>query len=280
LAQANREKESIRIAAEASALDASVKAVKAAQASEEVTKIKSRERVVSADADLDTADKLARSKIRLAEGVQAEAAAEGLAKARVKEADAQASEKLGLIEAKVALEKASANAQGEERQGLAKVRVREAEAAAIEKQGLAEASAIREKLIAEAQGLQQKAASMKELDESGRGHEEFRLQMEKERTIALEALRIKKDVAEAQAQVLAQAMSKAKINIVGGDGQFFQRFVNAISLGQSMEGALDHSDTLKALVGELVGRSAEGTPAATSDDVSAKGKNRPPRNTQ
>lgn len=248
LAEANREKEVVRIAAEAAASEVTTKQVKAAQASEEVAKIKARERVVTADAELDTADKMARAKIRVAEGVQAEAAAEGLAKARVKEADAAASEKLGLTEAKISLEKLSAEAAGQEKQGLAKVRVREAEAAAVEKQGVAEAAAIREKLTAEAQGLAQKAASMKALDESGRGHEEFRLQMENQRAIAIESLKVKKDVVSAQAQILAEAMSKAKINIVGGDGQFFQRFVSAISLGQSVEGALEQSDTLRSLV--------------------------------
>jgi uncharacterized membrane protein YqiK len=253
LAEANREKEVVRIAAEASAMEVTTKQVKAAQASEEVAKIHARERVVTADAELDTADKLAKAKIRIAEGVQAEAAAEGLAKARVKEADAAASEKLGLTEARISLEKLSAEASGEEKQGLAKVRVREAEAAAVEKQGVAEASAIREKLTAEAQGLAQKAASMKALDESGRGHEEFRLQLENQRAIALESLKVKRDVVSAQAQILAEAMSKAKINIVGGDGQFFQRFVSAISLGQSVDGALEQSDTLRALVENLTG---------------------------
>jgi uncharacterized membrane protein YqiK len=248
LAQANREKEVVRIGAEAAATEVTTKQVKAAQASEEVTKIKARERVIAAEAELDTADKQAKAKIRIAEGVQAEAAAEGLAKARVKEADAAASEKLGLTEAKVSLEKLSAEAVGQEKQGLAKVRVREAEAAVVEKQGAAEASAIREKLTAEAQGLAQKAASMKALDESGRGHEEFRLNIEKDRAIALESLKVKKDIVAAQASVMAEAMSKAKINIVGGDGQFFQRFVSAISLGQSVDGALEQSDTLRALV--------------------------------
>ena len=255
VAQANREKEAVRIAAEASAQELTVKQVKAAQAAEEVAKIKARERVVTADAELDTSDKLARAKIRIAEGVQAEAAAEGLAKARVKEADAQASEKLGLTEAKVQLEKLSAEAAGEEKQGLAKIRVREAEALAIEKQGLAEATAIRERLTAEAQGLASKAASMKALDEAGRGHEEFRLRIDKEKTVALESLRIKKDVVAAQAQILAEAMAKARINIVGGDGEFFQRFVSAISLGQSMDGALEQSDALRALVTDLMQRS-------------------------
>ncbi len=258
LAEANREKEVVRIGAEAAASEVTTKQVKAAQASEEVAKIKARERVVTAEAELDTADKLAKAKIRIAEGVQAEAAAEGLAKARVKEADAVASEKLGLTEAKISLEKLSAEAAGQEKQGLAKVRVREAEAAAVEKQGSAEASAIREKLSAEAQGLAQKAASMKALDESGRGHEEFRLQIENQRAIALESLKVKKDIVASQAQVMAEAMSKAKINIVGGDGQFFQRFVSAISLGQSVEGALEQSDTLRGLVESMTNGDSNG----------------------
>ena len=54
-------------------------------------------------AELETADKLARAKIRLAEGIQAEAAAEGLAKVRVKEAEAVATEKQGLVDARVTL---------------------------------------------------------------------------------------------------------------------------------------------------------------------------------
>jgi hypothetical protein len=261
VAQANREKEVVRIGAEAAAVEVTTKQVKAAQASEEVAKIKARERVVTAEAELDTADKMARAKIRIAEGVQAEAAAEGLAKARVKEADAVATEKLGLTEAKISLEKLSAEAAGEEKQGLAKVRVREAEAVAVEKQGVAEATAIREKLTAEAQGLAQKAASMKSLDETGRGHEEYRLKLENERLIALESLKVKRDVVAAQAQILAEAMSKARINIVGGDGQFFQRFVSAISLSQSVEGALEQSDTLRSLVEGLANGDGQTGPA-------------------
>jgi hypothetical protein len=72
--------------------------------------------------------------------------------------------------------------------------------------------------------------------------------------VELEAIRVRKDIAEAQATVLAQAMGNAKVNIVGGDGQFFERFVKAISLGQSVDGALEHSDTLrKAFSGYLNG---------------------------
>lgn len=251
-ALANREKEASRIAAEAEAQQSQVKLVTAAQAAEEVAKHTSRQRMVIADTDLDTADKQARAKIRLAEGVQAEASAEGLARARVKEADTVAYEKQGLAEAKIEFEKRQSEAAGAEKQGLAKVRVREAEAGAIEKQGIAEATSIREKLVAEATGLAQKAESMKALDESGRSHEEFRLRIEMDKAVALETIRTRKDVVAAQATVMAEAMGKAKINIVGGDGQFFDRFVNAVSLGQAVEGALGQSDTLRNLVNSAV----------------------------
>ena len=210
--EATRKKESVRIAAEASAQEGLVKSVKAAEASEESAKYKARERILLADAELDTADKTAKAKIRIAEGVQAEAAAEG----------------------------------------LAKVRVREADAAAIEKQGMVEAKITREKLVAEAAGLLQKAESMKALDASGRGHEEFRLRLDKEKSVELEQIRARKEVISAQASILAQAMGNAKINIVGGDGQFLERFMSAISMGQAVDGALGQSDTLRDLVQSLM----------------------------
>jgi uncharacterized membrane protein YqiK len=210
--EATRKKEWVRIAAEASAQEVLVKQVKAAEASEEAAKFKARERILLADSELDTADKTARAKIRIAEGVQAESAAEG----------------------------------------LAKVRVREADAAAIEKQGLVEAKVTREKLVAEAAGLAQKAESMKLLDSAGRGHEEFRLRLDKEKSVELEKIRARKEVVAAQAQILAQAMGNARINIVGGDGQFLERFMSAISMGQSVDGALEQSETLRDLVQHLM----------------------------
>lgn len=288
IAGANRERDALKIQAEAEAATALVKEVKAAEAAEEVAKFAARQKAVTAEAELETADKLARAKIRLAEGTQAESAAEGLAKARVKEADAIATEKQGLVEARVALEKMQATAAGEEKQGLARIKVKEAEAAAVQKLGEAEAAALREKLVAEATGeeqkglartkvqeaeavavqkrgeaeaialreklvaeaagIKEKAASMKALDDAGRDHEEFRLQLEKEKTVELETIHAKKDVAAAQAQILAEAFSNAKFNIVGGDGAFFERFVKAVSIGQAIDGAVEASPHVKGLV--------------------------------
>lgn len=274
IAAANRERESAKIKADAEAQTSLVKQVKAAEAAEEVAKHAARQKTITADAELETADKLARSKIRLAEGVQAEAAAEGLAKVRVKEADAVANEKQGLVEARVTLEKMQASAAGEEKQGLARVKVKQADADAVQKLGMAEAATLtaklaaeasgeeqkglalakvtREKLVAEAAGIAEKAVSMKALDDASRGHEEFRLRLDKEKTVELETIHAKKDVASAQAQILAQAFSNAKFNIVGGDGQFFDRFVKAVSVGQAIDGVMDSSEHVKALVDKAI----------------------------
>ncbi|CAN5925278.1 hypothetical protein BH11MYX4_BH11MYX4_29280 [soil metagenome] len=245
---ANREREAVKIKADADAQTAMVKIVKGAEAGEEAAKHDARKKTIIADAELDTAAKLARATIRLAAGAQAEAAAEGLAKARVKEADAVATEKLGLVEARVSLEKMSSTAAGEEKQGLAKARVKNADAEAVAKLGTADASALREKLVAEAAGIAEKAASLKALDEAGRGHEEFRLRLDKERTIELETIHAKRDMAAASAQILANAFANAKFNIVGGDGAFFDRFVKAVSVGQAIDGVMDSSDNVKGLV--------------------------------
>ena len=245
---ANRDREAVKIKADADAQTSMTKIVKAAEASEEAAKHAARQKTITADAELDTADKLARAKIRLAEGAQAEAAAEGLAKARVKEADAVATEKLGLVEARVTLEKMSSVAAGEEKHGLAKARVKNADAEAVAKLGTADASALREKLVAEAAGIAEKAVSMKALDEASREHEEFRLRLDKEKIIELETIHAKRDMAAASAQILANAFTNAKFNIVGGDGAFFDRFVKAVSVGQAIDGVMDSSDNVKSLV--------------------------------
>jgi uncharacterized membrane protein YqiK len=249
---ANRERDAMRIRAEAEAQALLVKDVKAAEAAEEVAKHAARQKSITAEAELEIADKLARAKVRIAEGVQAEVAAEGLARVRVKEADAVATEKLGLVEARVTLEKMQAVAVGEEKQGLAKMRVKTADADAVQKLGLAEASALREKMVAEATGIAEKAASMKVLDEASRGHEEFRLRLDKEKTIELESIGARKDIAGAQAQILAQAFTNAKFNIVGGDGAFFDRFVKAVSVGHAIDGVVESSPHVKSLVEQAV----------------------------
>ncbi|MGV3623803.1 MAG: hypothetical protein ACO1OB_23505 [Archangium sp.] len=277
VAEAQRKKEAAIIAAEGVAQQASVERVKAAEASEEVAKHEARQRLIAAEASLEAADKEARAKIRLAEGLQAESAAEGLAQARVlearalaeekqglalvrvKEAEAAATEKRGQADANVLRQKLLAEAEGDQQKGLAQAKVLEAQADATQKQGLAEAEATRarvqaealgvqEKLLAESKGLAEKAKAMAQLQGATKDHEEFRMRLDKERAVEMEALHVRKDVALSSAKVLSTALTNAKINIVGGDGQFFDQFVKATSLSHAVEQGATATDTMQTLL--------------------------------
>lgn len=266
VAEAQRKKEAAVIDAEGRAQEQVVERVKSAEAAEEVAKHEARQRLITAEAQLESADKEARAKIRLSEGQQAESAAEGLAQARVleatalaqekqglaqvrvKEADAAATENQGQAAANVLRQKLLAEAEGEQSKGLAHARVLEAEADAGQKKVMAEAVGIQEKLLAEARGLSEKAKSMAQLQGATKDHEEFRLRLEKDKQVELETLHVRKDIAASQAQVMATAMASAKINIVGGDGQFFDQFVRAVSLSHAVEATATSTDTMKTFL--------------------------------
>lgn len=205
-----------------------VKEVAAAQASEQSSIHMAKEKLVLAEADQTAAERDAIARIRRAEGMRAEAAADGLAKAQVMEAEAEAIRKRGLAE--VAIKEASANA--------------------ISQVGEAEANALEQRMTAEARGLAEKAKSMAALTAETKAHEEFRLRLEKEFELAKERIKVDGEIATENAKVMAQAMGHARIDIVGGDGAFFDRFAKAISVGRSIDGAIDRSDTLRALGGE------------------------------
>ena len=270
VAEAQRQKDAAIITAEAEAQEKVIAQVKAAEAAEEVARHQAKQRLIVAEAELEAADKEARAKVRLSEGIQAEAAADGLAKARVleaqalaqekaglaqvrvKESDAAATEKVGSVEANVLRAKLLAEAEGQQQKGLALAEVTAktglAEAEATRAKVAAEAAGIEQKLLAESKGLTEKAAAMAQLQGATQQHEEFRLRLEKEKQVELEGLHVRKDIAASQAQVLATALTNAKINIVGGDGQFFDQFVKALALGHSIEGAATSNDTMKTLL--------------------------------
>lgn len=245
------------VEAEATAQEALIKATKAAEAQEKAAEFQAREKIVLAEADYKAADIEAKSKMRLAEGVQAEQAASGLAQVKVKEANAIALEKEGLAKAKVTIEQMTAEAEGSEKVGLAKARVTAetlaAQAEGEEKVGLVAAKVAREKLSAEAAGIAEKAEAMKALEGKGWEHEEFRLRLETMKALQLQALETRKHIAEEQAKVLGTAMNTADIKIVGGDGQFLDRFMKAVSLGQSIDAVADESETLQTMFGDYIG---------------------------
>ena len=273
-AEAKRHKHVAIVHAEAAAQEVFIKDIKKAEAEQQVAQAHAKKQLILAEAAMEASDKEARAKIRRAEGDQAEHAAEGLAQVRVKEADAVAVEKLGLAESRVREAQVQITdkegvviAENVRRKAMAEAQGREAEAAAIEKTGIAEAVGVREKLLAEvaakdaeaaviekrmlaeAKGIAEKADAMKHLDGAAREHEEFRLRLENERQIALKQIEARVAMTEQQSKVMAEAMGNADIKIVGGDGQFFDRFVKAVSLGNAIDGVLDNSSVVQKLAG-------------------------------
>jgi len=178
-----------------------------------------------------------------------------IAQADGKKADAEAIRMTGLAEGDAIQAKKTAEAQGESAMAealkqklLAEAAGAEAQAKVIETKGLAEAKAVEERMRAEAKGLQEKLEAMKAMEGAAREHEEFRIGLEHQEKIALASLEVQTQVATEQAKVLAEAFGKANIQIMGGDGQFFDRFVQAASVGNAIDGLLGNS---KALSGAL-----------------------------
>ncbi len=194
-ALAERKKKVEVTAAEMLAEQAMVKEVKAAEAALKAAEQYAEQVRVEAEADRDRAEKKSAATKMLAEAAAAEHSAEGLAEANVMEA----------------------------------------KAAATEKQGMAEAKVLKEKYLSEANGISEKAAAMKEFDGVGKEHEEFKLRLEKDKAIEIAAIDAQKAIAAEQAAVLGSALKSAKIDIVGGDGEFFNQISSAVKGGKAID---------------------------------------------
>lgn len=223
---ADREKKVMVTLAEAKAQEEMVRRIKEAEAAQEAARLLADQElytqtkhaegnkkaaelhaeqiITTANAEQASSEKMAIAKIRLAEAKTKESAAEGLGAAEVEIAMADAMEKRGLIEAEVN----------------------------------------RQKLDAEADGITKKAEAMKLLESAGKDHEEFKLRLEKEKTVELAEINIQASIAAAQAGVLGEAMKSAKIEIIGGEAQFFDRIANAVSAGRAVDRAVGNSRVL------------------------------------
>ena len=287
VSKADRDKQIVVIDAQARAEQELVKQVKQAEADEQAAKHRAVEISIIAQAELEAAAKNAEAKKQLAQGVEAEEAAIGLAEATVRKASAEAEEKEGLVKAHVCAETLLAEAKGNQEKGLAEAKVIEAKAIALEKQGLTEAKVleeklsaqargderiglakatatkeigiadalvIRERLTAEANGLVEKFQALGTMNEQSKNHEEFRLALEKGFEQAMAAIAANKEIAKEQAEVLAAAFSKANIEIVGGNDNFFNSFSKAISVGKAIEGAVGQSPVLQNALQSVLAR--------------------------
>ncbi len=219
--------------AEMEADEALVKQVKAAEASKQSATLHSDQVVIVAEADRVAAEKQTHATKMLAEAKVADEAASGLAQASVQEAKAVSLEKEGHAEASVLQRKAEAEAKG-----------LEAKAVAVEKHGTAEAEVMRVKYSSEANGIQEKAESMKLFDSVGKEHEEFKLRLNKDKDIEIAAIAAQQDIAEAQSRIVGEALKSARIDIVGGETEFFDKIIDSIKGGKSVDRFVNNSGVL------------------------------------
>ena len=204
LIQKIKEAEAAKEAARLASDQAAYTSIKAAEASKQSAELRAQEILTLADARQESATKDAAAEKSLAEGKTATSAAVGLGEAQVSLAKAEASQKQGTVDAEIT----------------------------------------QLKLAAEADGITKKAQAMKLLENAGREHEEFKLTLEKDKAIALAEIHIQKDIAAAQAGVLGEAMKSAKIEIVGGETQFFDKITNAIGNARAIDRMVEGSRTL------------------------------------
>lgn len=169
----------------------------------------------------------------------------GLAEVQIRLADADAITKSGQAEAAGMKAKMEAEAEGKQKLGFADVQVRLANAEAAIKTGEADAASIEAHFQAEAKGLREKFEAMRAMSGETRAHEEFRMALEKAHAETMKGIDAQMSIAREQAEVLGTALGNAKIDIVGGQGDYFDRFVGALAVGKGIDGVVNKSKTLQ-----------------------------------
>ncbi|SFM94282.1 Uncharacterized membrane protein YqiK, contains Band7/PHB/SPFH domain [Algoriella xinjiangensis] len=235
--EVERQKQAGVIAASQEAEENLITTVKAAEAAKIAAEQEAARKVIEADAEKQVAERKAQELLIDAEAKKEAAVKEAEGRKIIAEAQAKEDAALGLSEAEVMIAKAEA----QEIQGTTEANIIEKKAEAMRKEGMAQADVVREKALAEAKGIEEKAAAMKQLDGVGKEHEEFKLQLQKEKDVELAQINIQKDIAGAQAEVLSQALKSAKIDIVGGETMFFENIVKQVSNAKGFDHLIDNS---------------------------------------
>lgn len=263
VSDADRKKQVQVLAAEAAAEEEKVKQVKAAEAEELSAKHKASEIMTLAQAKLDASSKEAEAMKKLAEGLQAERAAPGLADAKVQEAKSIALEKEGMAEANVIRAKGAASADAGKAEADVIAAKGNAEAEVIATKGTSEAAAKKEigfagaevtsaQFKAEAEGLADKFEAMNAMSDKARDHEEFRMTLETAFKEALAGIEAGKEISKENAEILAIALQKAHIDIVGGEAQFFDNFAKSLSIGKAIDGLAAKSGVIQAVLDRFI----------------------------
>ncbi len=239
---ADRDKQVKITVAEGEAEESLIKTIKAAEAQKEAAKQKAEEINIEAQAQKEASIKEADARKTLAEAKAKEEATTGMSEAQVMHAKADAHEREGIVDALIIEKTAKAEAAGIE-----------ARAEALKIEGLAEAEVIKEKALADAAGIEEKAEAMKKLDGVGKEHEEFKLRLDKELQVDIAEINVQKDIADAQAQVIGDALKAANIDIVGGETMFFDQIIGQITKAKGVDRLVKHSDNIQEVKDAILG---------------------------
>lgn len=250
---ADREKQVAITLAEKSAQEQLIKRIKLAEAEKEAAKQKAEEINIHAQAQKEASEKEAEARKTLAEAKAKEEATIGMSEAQVMHAKADANERQGLVEATIIEKKAKAEAAGTLAKAEALKEEGIAEAEVIKEKALAKATGDKEIALAEAAGIEEKAEAMKKLDGVGKEHEEFKLRLEKELKVDLAHINVQKDIADAQAQVIGDALKAANIDIVGGETMFFDQIIGQITKAKGFDRLVQHSDNIQDVKDAILG---------------------------
>ncbi|OWP64212.1 flotillin [Hymenobacter amundsenii] len=279
-ALAEREKLVALTAARQETEAATVSMVGAADMERQAAEFRAKQALIDAEAEKAAAEFKGQAIRTLAEAEASKATAVGLAEAQVMQAKASARQKEGESEANVLQLTAAAEAQGiqvkagaqaeadeklgmvaakvSREKGLADADIIQARADADQKKGLAEAAVSEQKYAVEAKGIEAKADAMKKLDGVGKDHEEFKLRLDKEKSVELAQISIQKDIAASQADVIGEALKAAKIDIVGGETMFFDQIIGSITKGKMVDRAVHNSEVLGTVKDAFFGENGGG----------------------
>lgn len=234
---ADRDKLVMVTASEATAKAEAVKKVTASEADLNATRNTVQKDNLIADNQLVIASKTSEAKERMAEATRKEQSAGGLAEADVRERMAD----VGMKEAASAAEKVKLV-------GLAEVEVKVQDANAIEKMGLADATRVRAMGLAEAESSEAQYKAMASIDPDVRLHEINKLNIDKDKDVQLQAIKTNGEIAAKNAEVMAAAMSKADIKMIGG-GDMFDSIRNSLVAGEALDARMN-SDVMKGVFGK------------------------------
>ncbi|MCC5944443.1 MAG: flotillin family protein [Bernardetiaceae bacterium] len=170
---------------------------------------------------------------------------EALAEAVAIEAKAEAAKKQGFAEADVTEKKATVEAN-----------TAEMLAEAIRKKGDAEVEIEEKKALIESKRIAAEAEAVKAMNDIGRDMEILKLELNQRKEIELASIDLQKHVAASQAQILGEALKSSKIEIIGGDTNFYDRVLQAASNGKMIDRFVESSQVAQDLKNGLMG---EGT---------------------